>query len=207
MKPSLCLMAAAAALFFAAAPARAEREWGALALSERSTAFGYARDYDTQEGASERAMAECAKNAGDCRLHTAWRNTCLVLAGSVDGPFGWAWGAPANTREQRALEQCRQRGAINCKIVETICAGTAGGPTTPRTPAARAPARPAAPAAAPPTTAPPATAAPPPAAATPATPAPPAASAPPASATPPASVTAPPADPRAPGAPTPLHKN
>ena len=161
MKPNITLVATAA-LLFATVPAYAERDWGALALSERSTAYGYAKDFDTQEGASERALAECAKNASDCRVHTAFRNTCLVLAGSVDGPFGWAWGAPANTRADRAMAQCRQRGAINCKVVETVCAGTAGGPPTPRTPAARAPAQPATPAA----TAPPATAAPP-AAATP----------------------------------------
>ena len=54
-----------------------------------------------------------------------------MLAGSVDGPFGWAWGARTQSREQRALEQCRQRGAVNCKVVETICTGTAGGPRTP----------------------------------------------------------------------------
>jgi hypothetical protein len=189
MKPSISLLAAGAALLIAAAPAHAEREWGALALSERSTAYGYAKDFDTQEGASERALAECAKNASDCRLHTAFRNTCLVLAGSVDGPFGWAWGAPANTRAQRALEQCRQRGAINCKVVETVCAGTAGGPATPRNPAARTPAQPATPAATTP----------------PAMTAPPAAATPPA-ATPPAAVTAPPASTRAPGTPTPLHR-
>jgi hypothetical protein len=155
MKPSLPLIAAGAAFLFAAAPAHAERDWGALALSERSTAYGYAKDFDTQEGASERALAECAKNASDCRVHTAWRNTCLVLAGSVDGPFGWAWGAPERTRAQRALEQCRQRGAVNCKVVETVCAGTAGGPKTPRT---AAPAPTAAPPAA--TTTPPATSSP-----------------------------------------------
>jgi hypothetical protein len=180
----------AAALILAASPAWAEREWGAIALSERSTAYGYAQDFDTQEGASERALAECRKNASDCRVHTAFRNTCLVLAGSVDGPFGWAWGAPERTRAQRALEQCRQRGAINCKVVETICAGTAGGPPTPRTPAR--------PAAAPPTTPPPATTTPP-AATTP----PPAAT-PPATTTPPAPTTAP--DTRPPGTPTPLHR-
>ncbi len=183
MKPSLTPVAAAAALSIAASPAQAEREWGALALSERSPAYGYARDFDTEAGASERALAECAKNASDCRLRTAWRNTCLVLAGSVDGPFGWAWGAPATTRAQRALDQCRQRGAVNCKVVETICSGTAGGPATPRTPAARTPERPATPAA---TVRPP-------------TPAPPAAA-------PPAAVTAPQPETRTPGAPTPLHR-
>jgi hypothetical protein len=172
MNPSISLVAAAAALLIAAAPAHAEREWGALALSERSTAYGYAKDFDTQEGAAERALAECARNASDCRLHTAFRNTCLVLAGSVDGPFGWAWGAPANTRAQRALEQCRQRGAINCKVVETVCAGTAGGPATPRNPAARTPARPATPAATTPPATPPATTAPPASTRTPGTPTP-----------------------------------
>ena len=150
MKLRLTLIAAGAALIVAAAPAHAERDWGALALSERSTAYGYARDFDTQEGAAARALAECAKNASDCRVHTAWRNTCLVLAGSIDGPFGWAWGAPERTRAERALAQCRQRGAVNCKVVETVCAGTAGGPPTPRTPARPAPTATTPPAATPP---------------------------------------------------------
>jgi hypothetical protein len=191
MKPSLSIIAAIAALA-AAAPAYAEREWGALALSERSTAYGYARDYDTQEGASERALAECAKNAGDCRVHTAFRNTCLVLAGSIDGPFGWAWGAPERTRAQRAVEQCRQRGAINCKVVETICSGTASGPKTPGySPRTRVPERPGAPT---------------PATTTPATP--PSATPPAAKTTPPATATpsSTPPDTRAPGTPTPLHR-
>ena len=192
----------AAVLILAASPAWAEREWGAIALSERSTAYGYAQDFDSQEGASQRALAECSKNASDCRVHTAFRKTCLVLAGSVDGPFGWAWGAPERTRAQRALEQCRQRGAVNCKVVETICAGTAGGPPTPRTPAR--------PTAAPPTTpppsltTPPATTTPPAATTTPPATTPPATTPPPATTTPPASTTTP--DTRTPGAPTPLHR-
>ncbi|HEY7608680.1 MAG TPA: DUF4189 domain-containing protein [Alphaproteobacteria bacterium] len=140
MKRSLLPIAAAAALVLAPAGAyaQAQGEWGALALSERSTAYGYSYDFDSQDGATGRALAECSKNAGDCRVHTTFRNTCLVLAGSVDGPFGWAWGGAEATRTQRALEQCRQRGAINCKVVETVCTGTAGGPARPRNPA-RAP--------------------------------------------------------------------
>ena len=157
MTRSLLLISAAAALALAPAASRAEApgEWGALALSERSTAYGYAYDFDSQDGATGRALAECGKNAGDCRIQTTFRNTCLVLAGSVDGPFGWAWGGAESTRQQRAMEQCRQRGAINCKVVETVCTGMAGGPARPRNPAARAPqTAPAKPAA---TTTPPAT--------------------------------------------------
>jgi hypothetical protein len=92
MRPSTAFVAAASFAVISAAPAHAEREWGALALSERSTAYGYAKDFDTREGASERALAECARNARDCRLHTAWRNTCLVLAGTAcrDGAAGLA---------------------------------------------------------------------------------------------------------------------
>jgi len=168
-----------AALAGAAAPAAAENEWGALALSERSTAYGYSFDYDSQETASARALAECARNAGDCRVHTAFRNTCLVLAGSRDGPFGWAWGGSEATRAARAVEQCRQRGAIGCHVVETVCTGTAGAPATPRTPTARGPATPPS--------------------QPPAQPTGPAAVQPPPSAPPPG-------DTRPPGAPTPLHK-
>lgn len=187
MKPKLQLFALVGALA-AVAPAQAEGQWGALALSERSTAYGYSFDFDTQEGASERALAECQKNAQDCRVHTAFRNTCLVLAGSIDGPFGWAWGAPERTRAQRAIDQCQQRGAVNCKVVQTVCSGTASGPKTP------APARGAQrPAAAPPKTAAPAATTPPATTTTP-----------PATATP---SSTPPPDTRAPGTPTPLHKN
>jgi hypothetical protein len=125
---------APALLLASATPALAQGQWGALALSERSTAYGYSFDYDTQEKATERALAECAKNAADCRVHTTFRNTCLVVAGSVDGPIGWAWGGREQTRDQRALEQCRQRGAVNCKVVERICTGLARGTHNPRTP-------------------------------------------------------------------------
>lgn len=194
-------IAAAAALIAAASPAAAEGQWGALALSERSTAYGYSQDFDTQEGASERALAECQKSAQDCRVHTAFRNTCLVLAGSIDGPFGWAWGAPERTRADRALEQCRQRGAVNCKVVQTVCSGIATGPKTP------APARGAQRPAAPPPSATPA-AKPPATTATPST-TPPATSTPPATATPsstPPASTTPSPDSRTPGTPTPLHR-
>jgi hypothetical protein len=136
---------APALLLASAAPALAQGQWGALALSERSTAYGYSFDYDTQEKASERALAECAKNASDCRVHTTFRNTCLVVAGSVDGPIGWAWGGREQTRDQRAVEQCRQRGAVNCKVVERICSGLARGTHAPRTPAQTQDAPPAAP--------------------------------------------------------------
>jgi hypothetical protein len=125
---------APALLLASAAPALAQGTWGALALSERSTAYGYSFDYDTREKATERALAECAKNAADCRVHTTFQNTCLVVAGSVDGPIGWAWGGREQTRDQRAVEQCRQRGAVNCKVVERICSGVARGPHSPRNP-------------------------------------------------------------------------
>ncbi|MCW5773975.1 MAG: DUF4189 domain-containing protein [Rhodospirillaceae bacterium] len=133
----LCVAAFAAAAL-APLPAAAEGgEWGALALSERSTAYGFSYDYDSQETAAKRAMAECAKNAQDCRVHTTFRNTCLILAGSVDGPFGWAWGGREETRSERALAQCRQRGAVNCKVVRRVCSGLAGNPRAPRNPAPR----------------------------------------------------------------------
>jgi hypothetical protein len=184
---------------FAAAPALADGQWGALALSERSTAYGYAFDHDTQEAAAARALAECQKNAQDCRVHTTFRNTCLVLAGSVDGPFGWAWGAREASREQRAIEQCRQRGAVNCRVVERVCTGSAGGPRTPATPARTQEPPPAAPPRTqegPPVTpartheTPPATASPPPANMAPHAGDPPAAR-----------------DPRGAGPPTQLHRN
>jgi hypothetical protein len=176
------------ALAGAAAPAAAEGEWGALALSERTTGYGYAFDHESQEAATARAMAECARVAGDCRVHTTFRNTCLILAGSPDGPFGWAWGGAEATRAQRAIEQCRQRGAGRCRVVETVCTGTAGGPATPRNPV-RGPDQPSAPPPGPPPslTQPPAQPPPGPAATSP----------PPA---PPPDVT------RPPGAPTPLHR-
>jgi serine/threonine-protein kinase len=164
-----------------AVPARAQGgEWGALAISEHSTAYGYSYDYPTQQAAADRALAECGRNARDCRVHTTFRNTCLVVAGSVDGPIGWAWGGRPETRDRRALDQCRQRGAVNCKVVQRVCSGTAGGP---RMPAPRNPAPPAEP---PPQPAP----------------APPASS-PPASSPPPNPAPIRPA----PGAPTPLHRS
>jgi len=144
-------------------PALAQGEWGALAIAERGTAYGYAYDFPTPEAASARALAECGKNAPDCRVHTTFRNTCMVVAGSIDGPMGWSWGGREASRAQRAIEQCHQRGAVNCKVVETVCSGTTGGPSASQGAMRRQPAAKKAPAASTPgTTTPPAASTPPP---------------------------------------------
>ena len=63
MTRSFCLVATAliAAHGAAAAPAAVEGEWGALPLSERSTAYGYPYDFDSQE--SRHRPRLCGENS------------------------------------------------------------------------------------------------------------------------------------------------
>jgi hypothetical protein len=100
-------------------------DWGAIALSTRTGAWGTARNYDDEDGARARAMSECRKHASDCRVYKTFENTCVALAGDRTGNFGWSWGYTNNERRRRAIAQCRDQGGQNCTVENTFCTGDA----------------------------------------------------------------------------------
>jgi hypothetical protein len=112
---------------FALLPSTASAgDWGAIALSTGTGNWGTSWNYDDEEGARDRAMRECRKNASDCRVFKTFENVCVALAGDNRGNFGWAWGYETlSERRRRAVQQCRDQGGRGCKIVNTFCTGDA----------------------------------------------------------------------------------
>jgi hypothetical protein len=101
-------------------------DWGAIALSTRTGAWGTSYNYDDEEDARDRAMRECRKHASDCRVFRTFENVCVALAGDGSGNFGWAWGyESAAERRRRAIAQCRDQGGRGCSVVTTFCTGSA----------------------------------------------------------------------------------
>ena len=128
MKPiGIRILALLAGLFtLAILPSAASAgDWGAIALSTRTGAWGTSYNYDDEEEARDRAMTECRKNARDCKVFRTFENTCVAVAGDGSGNFGWAWGYTTSERRRRAISQCRDQGGRNCKVETTFCTGTA----------------------------------------------------------------------------------
>ena len=51
-------------------------DWGAIALSTRTGAWGTSYNYDDEDEARERAMRECRKNARDCKVFRTFESAC-----------------------------------------------------------------------------------------------------------------------------------
>ncbi len=127
MKPiGIRILALLAGLFtLAILPSAASAgDWGAIALSTRTGAWGTSYNYDDEEEARDRAMSECRKNARDCKVFRTFENTCVAVAGDGSGNFGWAWGYTTSERRRRAISQCRDQGGRNCKVETTFCTGS-----------------------------------------------------------------------------------
>jgi hypothetical protein len=100
-------------------------DWGAIALSTRTGAWGSSWNYDDEDLARSAAMRECRKHASDCRVFKTFENVCVALAGDGRGNFGWAWGYETTSeRRRRAVQQCRDQGGRGCSVVSTFCTGS-----------------------------------------------------------------------------------
>ena len=103
--------------------AAAAGDIGALAYSRKTGALGYSYNYDDEDDARQRAMAECRKYSSDCKIARIFTNTCVMVA--RDGTrLGWSWDGSADARRARAIKECRGDGGRNCKVVTTFCTGS-----------------------------------------------------------------------------------
>ncbi len=104
-------------------PDMAAAQWGALATSPSSGAWGSGYNYGNSDAARNRAHGECAKFAWDCRISATFQNTCVTVARGGNNAFGWAWGFTAEERARRAIQECRNQGGNDCDIITRFCTG------------------------------------------------------------------------------------
>jgi len=117
------LVVAATFLLVTAMPAMAG-PWGALATSPNAD-YGWAKNYDNEDGASRAALRECRKYSDRCTVKKTFRDMCMSVASSTNGAMGWTWGYDREEGNNRAMEECRNQGGRACRLVERFCSGDA----------------------------------------------------------------------------------
>lgn len=102
--------------------AAAQDKYGAIYFSTDSGAEGYAYDYDTREGAENRARSECESrsNGAPCAMAAWFSNACGALAVGSDNGFGGDWGNSEREAETKAVAMCGKY-APDCQVRRTIC--------------------------------------------------------------------------------------
>jgi len=123
MKSNWRFAAAGALFLFTAMPAMAG-SYGALATSPDAD-FGWSKNYDTQDEAEDRALAECRKYSRECTIKKSFRNVCVSVASSSNGAMGWTWGYSRREGNSRAMDECENNRGKSCKIVARFCTGDA----------------------------------------------------------------------------------
>jgi serine/threonine-protein kinase len=86
--------------------------FGAIAFSQDNGRVGYSYDYGSQNGAEQRALAQCGDQS--CVVVVWFRNACGALAIGDGNGYGVGWASGQQDAEQIALTNCFQY-TNNCK--------------------------------------------------------------------------------------------
>lgn len=119
-----CVTVVAAVILGAGASAAGE--FGALAVSPDG-AWGYSYGYDDPDGAKRRAQAECDRHARGCSVVTLFETVCVTVVRNERGQahVTWAGGQTQAVRAGQALDACRRRGGLDCRVLVEFCTGSA----------------------------------------------------------------------------------
>ena len=93
--------------------------YGAIAYSPSTKAYGWSYDYPSRGAAENEALSGCRRQADDCTVPLWFRNACGALAIGSDG-YGTGWGTDRGIAEQQALGVCR-RYTQRCSITRWVC--------------------------------------------------------------------------------------
>jgi hypothetical protein len=97
-------------------------KWVAIAVSDKTLAYGFSWQANSAEEAERKAMSFCLKSASDCKVKITQLNMCLALAESVND---LTWGVDSDRNGKRAqakaLAQCRKYNGRDCRVVADPC--------------------------------------------------------------------------------------
>ncbi|MBX3573941.1 MAG: DUF4189 domain-containing protein [Mesorhizobium sp.] len=97
-------------------------DFGAIAFSPQSGAYGYSYGAGTRAQAERIAMSNCRANGAGCRLLVYFRNACGALAVGNGNGYGYAWAGTRGQAEGRAMQECRNQTS-SCRLVAWSCSG------------------------------------------------------------------------------------
>jgi hypothetical protein len=96
-------------------------KYGTIAMSAGTNTWGDSYRYGSRTEAERRALAECAKNARDCKV-AVWFNDNCCAVGSAEGSI-WAGGLGRSeaAATNDAIADCRNRGGKKCEMQHAVC--------------------------------------------------------------------------------------
>lgn len=110
---------ASALVILAAGTAVSADNFGAIAFSKSTGAYGFSYDHQSRRDAEAGAMNECRSRSRGCAVAIWFKNACGSVA---TGPNGWgsAWAGSRGNAEQAALVNCSKH-TRNCKVLAWTC--------------------------------------------------------------------------------------
>ena len=93
--------------------------YAALAISEKSRAYGFSFNQSSKKKAAGAAMLQCSKNATDCTIKILTTD-CLAFASAKGGGWGYAWSQKRSKAQARAMNQCSKHSK-KCEIKVSVC--------------------------------------------------------------------------------------
>jgi len=95
-------------------------DYGAIAYSSSTEAYGWSNKRDTQEEAENAALEQCGKRASDCEIEVWFDQKCGAVAAGGNW-VGSGWGDTQRQAESEALKVCRQGGDDTCAVKASAC--------------------------------------------------------------------------------------
>jgi hypothetical protein len=92
---------------------------GAIAFSQDTGAYGWAKNFDNKRGASRSALRNC--DADDCKVVYTFTNSCAALAVGNGGGYGVDWDVRQGRAERKAIRACKDYGNRNCRVEVSVC--------------------------------------------------------------------------------------
>ncbi|OHV76453.1 DUF4189 domain-containing protein [Rhizobium sp. LCM 4573] len=109
-------------LFLCASDIVHSRDYSAVALSQKTGAFGWGTDYATQREADRVAMEECRKHSSlprDCRVEARFTHGCFAAAGG-SRYTSIKTGKNAASAQREAIATCK-KDSQGCRINQVTC--------------------------------------------------------------------------------------
>ena len=107
----------------------AEGQYGAIAFSRTTQAYGSSIDYANQAAADRKAANDCEKSSGndDCKVVVQFKNGCGVVT-LGDKAYGIGSGPDAKTAVLNGFEDCLKY-TDNCRLLKIACTSNVPEPT------------------------------------------------------------------------------
>ena len=105
--------------FMAASMAVAADNFGAIAFSKATGAYGFSYDHQSRRDAEARAMAECNSRSRGCKIAIWFKNACGSVAIGQNG-WGSAWAGSRGNAERAAIANCSKHTS-GCRVLAWSC--------------------------------------------------------------------------------------